>query len=109
MPIFVHTGDGPANAPPIDPGATAIYGVAWDPFLPAGATVVGSAWLVDGLNAGDVQESVSVLVNGLTYTTVNTVALSGAMLGESYTITNVATFSDGQIIPRSMIIECVEQ
>ncbi len=109
MALFIHTGTGPVNAPSIDPDSTLIYGVAWDNLLPESVTITGSTWVVGDLTPGDTQMAVSIDIDGLTYDAVNTVQLSAAVLGESNTVTNRVTLSDGQIVDRSMIIGCIEQ
>ena len=109
MATFVHNGRGPVTAPPMDPDSKDVYGAAWAEWLD-GDSIAASAWIISpALVEGQKQDAVTVVHNGITYTDVNTIELSGATEGVIYRVTNRVTSGTGRIDDRTMIIECLEK
>jgi hypothetical protein len=83
-----------------DPQATLDYHVDWSTWMEDGDAIIASDWFVaDGLT--EVVDAFS--------TTVATVWLSGGTAGQSYTVTNRITTSDGRIDERSITIKAEQR
>lgn len=103
-----HVGDGPATLPDKDPNDKVWYGVIWDAELESGVSISASEWITDLTVEADLVAS-SMTVDGVAYSAVNKVLLSGGTVGQSYLVTNRVTLSDQQRLDRSFYVSVSEQ
>ena len=104
---IVHAGLAPVRVPPLDPDSEKTYGVDWSEFLGT-RVMVSSAWIVPaGITSIAEQTDVTVIVGDVAHTHVNTIKLTGGVVGQYYTVTNRVVHSEGSE-DRSIVVPCVE-
>jgi hypothetical protein len=97
-----------------DPQDTLDYTIDWSRFLPSGVTLSAAQWYVEG--ADKVKQSISAgaTVAGITLvavsasTTTTTIVLMNGTNNVDYKFTCHATFSNGNIVERSVRLSVKE-
>ena len=95
--MFYHDGSNIPSAPYKDPDSVVDYGCDWSGLMQSGESVTGSTWTIPADLTGSSETNDGVITG---------VMLSGGVDGESYTITNQVTTTQGRTHDRSMVVVC---
>jgi len=83
-----------------DPDRNLDYGFDWTQWMPELDTIIGSLWILP----------VDLTLTGESFDTLTTtVWISGGIVGQTYTITNRITTTDGRIDDRSFLMRIAER
>jgi len=97
-----------------DPNETLDYTIDWSRLLPSGGTVTAASWFIDDADGVKTAVTAASTVNGLTVTTTTatatktTIVLSAGTQNVDYKISCQATFSNGNIVERSVRLSAKE-